>query len=65
MKTRGNNTAIDSTDSFHMIDIINRLGESHAFNLSRESMRNFFSVVSYQIGNQQRFHRMCRLGGIH
>ena len=64
-KTRGYNTAIESTDSFYTIDFINRIGKSHVFNVSRESFRNLFSVVSYQIGNQQGFHIMCRLGEIH
>ena len=49
-KTREYNTAIERADSFYTIDIINRIGESHAFNLSRESLRNLFSVVSHQIG---------------
>ena len=38
-----------------MIDIINRIEESQAFNLSRESLRNLFSVFFYQTGNQQGF----------
>ena len=62
-KLGGYNTAIESTDSFQTIDIINRIEESHAFSLSRESLRNLFSVDFYQIGNQHRVHIMCRLGG--
>ena len=37
----------------YMIDIINRLGDPHAISLSRESLKNLFFVVFYQIGNQQ------------
>ena len=61
-KNSGYKTAIESTDAVYMIHIINRIGESHAFIGSRESLRNLFSVASYQIGNEQGFHIMCRLG---
>ena len=54
-KTREYTTAIESTDSFYTIAIINRVGESHAFNLSRESLRNLFPVVSHQIGFNDEF----------
>ena len=42
-----------ATDSFYMIDIINRIEESHAFNLSRESLKNLFLFSPFKLANNK------------